>query len=202
MSYDLYPATSMASPATRSGLSLYPVISGAKEIDLRLEFRRFLYGHGREIPKGQRGLLRRMRRDDDGALVVCSCVDEITREPDKDTKCPYCLGEGYLWDEEWITFYKVIVSSNEGLVRKDRKEKAGVANIPYAFFYVEHHVDPTRYDKIVEVERDLDGSAAIPYRRTAVFDIATAQPFRSDRGRVEYWRLATVQDSVKSTWQG
>jgi hypothetical protein len=143
-----------------------------------------------------------MRTDDAGDLVICPCVDEKTGEPDKDTICPYCWGEGYLWDEEWITYYKMLVSSHEGLVRKNQYYKPGVSNIPFVFFYLEHDVVPTRVDKIVEVSLDTEGDVSLPYTREAIYPIATPEAFRSDNGRIEYWRVAVVLESVKSNWQG
>jgi len=200
MAYDPYPSVTNYNPYS-ANTALYPVASGTTEIDLRAEFRRFLYGYGREIPKGQRGLLRRMRLDDDGKLIECVCLDEVTKEPEIDYACPYCAGEGYLWTEEWITFYKVEVSTNEGLVRKDNPEKAGIYNIPYTFFYVEYFVNPSGHDKVIEVDRELDGKISSPYRRSAIYTMSRCQPFRSDSGRIEYWRLAGAKRSIKSTWQ-
>jgi len=200
MSYDLYPTSSIITSNIVDSSTLFPVGSGGNEIDLREEFRRLLYGFGQELPKGQKGILRRMRIDDDGNKIQCSCVDELTHEPDKDFACPYCLGEGYYWDEEWITYYKTLVSSNEGLVRKNQLEKGGITNIPFAFFYLEYQVSPTVYDRIIEVERELSGDPNTPYVRSALFGISTAQSFRSDQGRIEYWRLATVRHNIHSTW--
>jgi len=175
-----------------------PALPG--EIDLRAEIKELLYGSNKEIAKGQIGLLRRMRLDSNEKKILCTCVDELTHEPDKDTFCPICFGEGFLWDEEYITFYKVVISSSEGLVRKDDHLKGGISNIPYSFFYVEYFVNPTRYDKLIELEKDLEGGVS-RYRRVAAYNISFAEDFRSDSGRVEYWRLATVKDSVVSTWE-
>jgi hypothetical protein len=203
MGTDLYPSGSTASVSTAaSSTNLWPVTSDGREIDLRAEFDGFLYGAGDEIAKGQAGILRRMRTDSDGKLIECHCVDDTTGEPDKDTPCPFCDGEGYLWDEEWVTFYKLEVSSNEGFVRKNTHEEAGIINVPYAFFYMEYTVDPNRYDKVVEVQRDLDGNLVYPYQRTAVHTIATAQPLRSDSGRIEYWRVACTMDAIMPRWKG
>lgn len=202
MGTELYP-NRVSLPSTYAGGSkdIWPVTRTGNEIDLRVEFYRFLYGFGNEIPKGQVGILRRMRTDDSGDLIPCACVDSLTNEPDRDTLCPYCLGEGLLWDEEWIVYYKMMVASHEGMVRKDKTEKPGISNIPYAFFYVEHDVNPTRKDKIVEVVRDTNGNVIRPYQREAINTIATAEPFKSDLGRIEYWRLACSKDSLLSTWQ-
>lgn len=198
MSTELYPVPSNAS--TNSSTALYPASSGG-EIDLRVELARTLYGEGDETAKGQTGLLRRMRTDDDDNLIGCPCVDPKTHEPDVDTPCNICLGLGYLWDEEWVTYYKVLVSSNEGFIRKNEPTPGGIANIPYAFFYVEYNVNPARQDKIIEVNRDLDGDVNSPYKRVASYSLATVEPFRSDQGRVEYFRIAATLDSILPRWK-
>jgi hypothetical protein len=200
MGTELYPTAVTSITTDHSGL--WPVLSSGGEVDLRQEFYEFLYGSPTEIPKGRPGILRRMRTDNSGDLVVCPCVDEKTGEPDRDTVCPYCWGEGYYWDEEWVTYYKVLVSSHEGMVRKNQPYKPGVSNTPFVFFYLEHSVAPSRLDKIVEVSLDTEGSISLPYTREAIYPIATAEAFRSDNGRIEYWRVAVVLDSVKSNWQG
>ena len=201
MGTSLYP--SIAIHRSPTGYSaLWPISAyGRKEIDLRVEFFEFLHGSNLEIPKGRPVILRRMRHDDNGELIACPCVSEKTGEPDRDTVCKYCWGEGFLWNEEWITSYKVLVSSNEGLVRKDKNYNAGNSNIPLAFFYTEYQTEPTRRDRIIEVTLDSDGRVSVPYNREAIFRIATAEAFRSDIGRIEYWRLAVLLDSVRSTWQ-
>lgn len=198
--FDLYPDNNTIEFPGQNTASLYPDSSGRSEIDMRKEFRRFLYGYGPEIPKGQKGILRRMRLDDNGDRIKCDCVDSITHEPDKDYFCPYCDGEGYLWDEEWIVYYKILTSSDQGLARKNKPFSFGVLNVEYTYFFVEHFINPTRYDKIVEVEKELSGLPENPYVRRAKYTIATAQPFRSDSGRVEFWRLACSEQAVKHKW--
>jgi len=200
MGTELYPQSSTVSSFNSSGL--WPVLAGNKELDLRKEFHEFLFGSATEVPKGQVGILRRMRKDDNGNLIPCACVDKKTGEPDLDTFCPYCHGEGYIYDEEWIAYYRVLVSSQEGMVRKNQAHRAGMSNIPFVFFYLEYNVEPSRVDKIVEVSRDVDGGVLLPYTEEAIYPIATLEPFRSDSGRIEYWRLASVLSSVKSNWQG
>ena len=200
MASDLYPdPTDINFPGSNT-TSLYPTSSGRSEIDLREELRRILFGYGAEIPKGQKGILRRMRLDDNEDRIKCDCVDDLTHEPDKDYFCPQCAGEGYLWDEEVVVYYKVLTSSDQGLARKNTPFQPGVLNVEYTYFYLQHFVNPTRYDKIIEIDRELDGSPENPYTRTAVYTIATAQPFRSDHGRVEYWRLACSEQAVKHLW--
>jgi len=201
MGTELYPQPASSTRSTSNHTGLLSASSSGGEVDLRQEFYELLYGSATETAKGRPGILRRMRKDDDGNKIPCLCVDEKTGEPDKDTICPYCWSEGFLWDEEWVTYYKTLVSSHEGLVRKNQPNKAGMSNTPFVFFYLEYDIVPDRYDKIVEVALDTEGDISLPYTREAIYSIATAEPFRSDEGRIEYWRMATVLDSIKSNWQ-
>lgn len=203
MGTDLYPTARNAYNLRRTQLDngLWPVTSASKEIDLRTEFYRTLYGWRDEVAKGQIGLLRRMRTDSDGNLISCDCVDETTHEPDLDSPCSICGGEGFIWDEEWITYYAAAIGSHEGFGRKDRPIEPGVERVPYKFFYFEYFVEPTNNDRVVELVRDTEGNLATPYRRSAIFPISYAEPFRSDNGRIEYWRVACSMKSVKSVWQ-
>lgn len=175
--------------------SLYPRSSGT-EVDLRDEMQRFLYGDGCEIPKGRKGFLRRMRTNDAGNLIQCPCVDPLTHEPDLDSLCPYCLGESYLWDEELITYYKVIIGGS-GLASKIQKTVPGELNIPFVFWYTEHIVNPTLKDRLIEVKLDLEGNVILPLDRIGVYRLETVEPFRSDHGRVEYFRLGTNLEAGK-----
>lgn len=195
---DLYPRGYSGNIITSD---LWLGISASSEIDLREEMYSLLYGSGSEIAKGRKGILRRMRRDHNNNLILCDCVDPVTHEPDKDHFCPKCWGEGYLWDEEWITYYKVLVASSEGLVRKDKFKDAGIANLPDAFFYLEYNVNPSRFDKIIEMKRDLEGELLVPYERESIWDAGTSEDFRSDNGRVEYWRVAAIKRSITSGWE-
>lgn len=203
MSFDLYPEGTSRELSLEEGTSLWPVMgSSGKEIDLRLEFQRFLFGSTFEEAKGQLGVLRRMRRDVNGDLIQCACVDPKTHEPDKDTPCPYCWGEGFLWDEEWVTWYKVQIRIRQGLPKQQLPLEPGIISIPMMMFYVQHNVLPTVDDKIVEVSLDVDGNVVIPCVRQNIYGIGTAEAFRSDNGRVEYWRIAVNRETVKSQYQG
>jgi hypothetical protein len=62
-----------------------------KELDLREELNRTLFGAGDEIAKGRYGLLRKMRRDSNDYPIQCPCRDQATFEADKDPYCRYCV---------------------------------------------------------------------------------------------------------------
>lgn len=178
---NLYPIE-----AQSSDLWTGPTSSGI-EIDLREELKRTLYGAGDEVAKGRIGLLRRMRLDSNGLKIKCSCRDTITDEPDKDMYCRVCIGIGYLWDEEKLVYYK-----NDDTLRKSDE----------SFFYVEYSVKPSQDDYVVELIRDTEGAITSPGIRQYLYKIIAAEPYRSDTGRIEYWRCRAKYERVWSVWYG
>lgn len=159
------------------------------EADLRQELDNTFDGIFPEVAKAQKGLLRKMRRDTSGNMIQCSCVDVLTNEPDKDHPCVVCGNEGYLWDEEWIDFYKVVLRSNVGLSTNENLVKPGLMNVPLVSFYLRGTATITKEDKIVEMETNNAGVPSRPYRREYIYRINTLIDFRSDNGKIEYYRL-------------
>ena len=171
--------------------------TSATEADLRHELNAMFFGDGYEIPKAHRVLLRRMRRNGND-LIPCECVDPVTREPDIDIQCPFCLGEGHLWDEEWVWTRSVVVgSSTNKLVFKTQYLGPGHLNSEGTVFFMEYTVQPSWYDRIVELYSDQEGDPAIPYRRHRIYRIQTVQPLRSDNGRIEFYAVwCSQKDAV------
>lgn len=167
------------------------------EPDMRQELDNMFDGIFPEVAKAQKGLLRRMRRDSTDALIQCDCVDVLTHEPDKDHFCPVCHGEAYLWDEEWIDFYKVVLRSDVGLSSKEDLIRPGLMNIPLVSFYIRGTVNITEQDKIVEMVTNAAGIVVQPYRREHLYRITTALDFRSDYGKLEYWKLDCYAEKRK-----
>jgi hypothetical protein len=162
---------------------LYPTSSGGKELDLRNEFYRTLYGAVDEEAKGRQGLLRKMRRNSDGDPIRCVCRDIVTDEPDKDYYCRYCLGMGYYWDEIKIIYYR-----NEKATNND--------------FFLEYNVAVTLIDYIITVNLDIDGNPTAPVTRDKVFKIVKVDSFQADNGRIEFWRVRAEEERKWSTWYG
>jgi hypothetical protein len=167
--------------------NVFTTNSSRKELDMRQEMSRTLFGAVDEIAKGRTGMLRRMREDSDGNPIKCPCRDTITDEPDKDYYCRVCLGHGFLWDEEEIVYYR----DNDSTRRY--KE---------TFFYVEYGVEPKDGDYIVEIKLDLSGKPVTPVQRSNFYRVDTADAFRSDEGRVEFWRCRTKLEREWSVWYG
>ena len=161
------------------------------EPDMRQEMINTLDGAFPEIAKGQTAILRQM------STTQCPCVDFLTKEPDKDTYCPVCMGEGYLWDEIFITVYKVVLKSDVGNALKERLWAPGLINKPLVVFYVCFSVDVSKEDKVIELILDIEGAPVRPYKRRAIYRIGTVFDIRSDNGRLEYWKIDTYEEDVK-----
>jgi hypothetical protein len=186
---------------------------GRTEIDLRQEFNNMMDGVPPEIAKARKFVLRKMRRQESepqqnkifagrkqnidyyvpnqGYLIVCDCVDKITQEPDLDSWCPSCSGEGYLWDEVIIDGYKALLRGTETLIGP------GLSNIPLTVFYLRSHILITKADKLVELWLDEEGKIMRPRRRKAIYRISEATDLRADFGRIEYWRVDCSQEQYK-----
>lgn len=175
-----------------------PYSSGKRtEPDIRQEMEHFLDGFGPEIAKPQTALLRKMRRDSNGELTQCACVDPITREPDIDTYCSLCMGEAYYWDEDFVELYKVVVKSDVGNAQREVLLQPSLMNIPIVVFYTRSSVSITEDDKIIELVRDNEGIPSLPLKRHKVYSIGSLIDIRSDHGRIEYWKVACYEEKVK-----
>ena len=157
----------------------------SQEPDMRQEMNNTLDGYGPEVAKKQPAILRKMRIP----KQVCPCVDINTHEPDKDTFCPFCWGEGRYWDEIAIDVYRVIIKSDVGNAQKERVFSPGLLNEPVVIFYTRSSVDISEDDKIVELVLDIEGDAVQPLQRKKLYRIVTPIDLRSDHGRLEYWKL-------------
>jgi hypothetical protein len=187
-------------PTNVSSTTISPSTGSSRgEVDLREELDDILYGTKGSVPKAQKFILRRMRRDDDNNLTQCVCVDNVTKEPDIDYLCQYCRGVGYLWDEEIVTGYKTVVSSISTSRAFDLdKLEFGVLSLPAIVFYFPYLTNPTLQDRIVVIELDLEGDPVTPYNRQTQYEINLLVDRRSDNGRVEYWACYCSSEGIKT----
>ena len=166
------------------------------EIDLREELNKTLYGSSNELAKGQFAILRRMRRKDgvsypisEENLQKCPCTENPDLEADRVVKCQWCYGERFLFDDEFIVTYR---ASKFNYVDMERPKGYGNLAISLAFFYCEHTIMPSRFDKIIEPMIDYDGNVISPIEVKVKHNIEMADAFRSDNGRIEFWRLGCI----------
>lgn len=160
--------------------------SGRLELDLREELERTFNGAVDEIPKGRTGLLRRMRRDENGDAIRCQCRDKQTDEPSRDSYCRYCLGMGFLWDERKMLYYK-----NEDTFNKDS-----------FMFYLQYDKNIDSKDYLVELIIDKEGNPVLPVKRYKLYNILEVFPYKSDHGRLEFWKIYAQEERKWSTWYG
>ena len=172
-------------------------LSGGSEIDLRSEFNNTIYGKGPEIAKHQPGLLRKFKLNENDELIKCSCVSSVTQEPDRETRCPICLGEGFLWDEVNIEFYVGRSVAGDASVYQDRLKIPGIMNTELVIFYIPHKYTLTKNDKLVLLSLDKEGKPFQPTTRFQLFRIAELREMRLDNGRLEFWKAYSYQDNNK-----
>jgi len=160
------------------------------EVDLRHEFDVLVYGPNKDGKNGhgQLFLLRRARRDSKDQPVSCTCVDSL-QGYHASPNCSYCLGEGFLWDEEWVVGYVNFMSSAAGLGNKYTRYSPGVMHVETKVFYLRYDLDIKPGDKIVEVKLDRDGKVVTPYIREAIYTPQTIYDARSDNGRIEFYEV-------------
>ncbi len=167
------------------------------EPSMRDEMINTLQGKFPEISKKMPVLLRKMRRDDTGLLVPCECVDLTTNEPDKDTFCPICHGEGHKWDEVLMETYRVLIRSDVGNATREELFEAGLTNISTTLFYTDYNEPVTEDDKIVELILDFEGTVVTPAKRLRLHRIVTVTDFRADYGRLEYLKIGCFEEKRK-----
>lgn len=165
------------------------------EVDLRLELDILLYGDSTHAPHGHPALLRRMREGSDQGRQECVCKQSLTLEADP--HCSYCGGEGYYWDEQWVITYKQFLGSDGGMANRGRWIPGGRVSVDDIIFYFRYDTPLREWDKIVEVELDLEGAPVVPYVRKVIYSPRTVDYLRSDGGRVEYIAAFCREEDIR-----
>ena len=156
------------------------------ELDLRKEFDEIVYGIGGCRPHNHLILLRKARLDSDGNLIRCACVSSLSDEADHESQCPYCMGEKYIWDEEFERCYSTIVGASGGKANMTQRIQAGELRTDYKVFYFRYDKKISYRDKIIELRLDIEGNVEVPYKRETIYRPETIQEYRADYGRIEY----------------
>ena len=177
--------------------SVYTGSPYGTEVNMRSEFVNTMDGLFPEISKASIGILRRMRRDNEGQLIKCPCVDKMTAEGDRDRWCPICFSSNYLNDEIFVQYYRTIAGLDTSNALRDKHTQPGLINIPVIVFYIRYDALITRQDEIVEILRDNEGEPVQPLQRTAVYQLGTLWDYRSDNGRLEYYKAFAHEATVK-----
>jgi len=168
--------------------------SSPNEINLRSEFDKLVFGAGGGTPHKKRVLIRKFRLDD-GIKKQCVCLSGLTREAS--LECPFCLGEGYYWDEKWSDCYSNYLGADAGQGNRKRNLAPGVIRVDYKIFYFRFDEEIKYTDKIIEVKLDIEGNPVVPYIREAIYNPQTIVENRADNGRLEYYTIyAREQDAI------
>ena len=167
------------------------------EINIRSEFVHTMDGFAPEISKASVGLLRKMRRDQAGQLIPCPCVDPVTGEGDRDRWCPICYSSNYLNDEVFVQYYRTIAGLDTSNALRDKHTQPGLINIPVIVFYIRYDALITRQDSIIEILRDDEGEPVQPLQRTGIYQLGTLWDYRSDNGKLEYYKAFAHEATVK-----
>ena len=167
----------------------------AKEQDLRESFDNLVFGSSGGIPHNHLVLLRKRKKDSDGKDIVCNCVNSLSREPNVEKNCQFCLGEGYLWTETFHRCYSTMVGADGGKTNRTRRIMPGSVRTDYKIFYFKFDSIISYKDKIIELRLDNEGNVSVPYQRINIFTPETIQEYRSDYGRLEYLAVYAREES-------
>jgi len=159
-----------------------------KEIDLRAELNEIFYGSDSMEPHSFLALYRRL------GTTRCTCWDDIRHE--SDPRCPYCKGEAYLWEEEPLRTYKVVAAPIYGKSLSTLDLDIQKLHVLSMVFYAEYNANPKTGDAIIEVALDREGKIKSPVSRTRLWRIRLPEIMRSDRGRIEFFRIHCTMEPL------
>jgi intein/homing endonuclease len=97
-----------------------------------------------------------------------------------------CLGEAYLWDEDWVWTYSTYGGGDGGLINKIVNMPPGTIRVDFKVFYLRYDADLQYGDKIVEVRLDESGAITLPFTRESIYSPQTIARMRSDNSRTEF----------------
>jgi hypothetical protein len=189
----LYPSDSVVSTSPTA-----PVENVVDVLNLRQEALDLITGTRGETPIGQYFLLRKVRRDSSDIPTKCVCVGEDSGSPSSDWGCTFCNGIGYLWDEQLIRGYNVVVASsaNSDASINIQKTEAGYVRAPSIKFFFPYDSNIKVEDIIVEIELGVNGTPVTPYNRIQFHEITLARQMRADNGKIEFFTVNTQSISI------
>lgn len=177
-------------------------IKTVQGVDLRKELNKILYTEN----QGSEVIFRRAKLEN-GHPKKCACtLNNRSREASKDIACDKCGGMGYYYSDILTRTY-INHSQAYSIYKKGKPE--GDSQIEYRTAYFEWdfilnaindgYNIPTRFDRIIELEKDLSGKIISPTRAREVYEILSVDPYRLDNnGRIEYYRCRIISVIDKS----
>lgn len=162
-------------------------------MDLRREFDQILKDHGYYV------ILQRTSRK-----IRCQWVDPRTSSPcwneraqEANSKCPQCLGSGWVTRAERHLIRRDNASQVVSLPGVTKQMEPGRIWTPANNFYFRHDAFPQIGDLIFEV----GWNGPTPANVVAVHLINHAEPNRGDRGRIEFFSAATRQVTLDKRYR-
>lgn len=171
-------------------------------VDLRKELNDILYKEN----EGSEVIYRRAKLES-GHPKKCVCtLNNRSREPSKDIACDKCNGMGYYYSD---ILTRAFINHSQAYSVYKRAKKEGDSQVEYKTSYFEWnfilntvndgHNIPTRFDRIIELEKDLAGKIISPTKAREVYEILSVDPYRLDNnGRIEYYRCRIISVIDKS----
>jgi hypothetical protein len=176
--------------------------NGTTGLDLRAELKTILYTDN----QGAHVLFRRAKLEN-GYPKKCICtLNNRSNEPSKDIPCDKCGGMGYYYTDVLTRSY-INHSQAYSIYKKNKPEGDYQTEYKTAYFewdFLLNSIDdgfniPTRFDRIIELDRDLQGKIMSPSKPREIYEILSVDPYRLDNtGRIEYYRCRIISVIDKS----
>jgi len=177
-------------------------IAQSTEIDLRKEMTKLIH----EEKRGTWIIYRRVKMEN-GIPKKCICrTNNRSGEPDKDIACKFCGGLGYYYTD---ILGKTYINHSQAYAIYEKFKQEGTSKVDYRTMYMEYDFIkkaipedegiPTRFDRIIELELDMEGNLISPTKPRELYDILSVDPYRLDNmGRIEYYRFRIISIVDKS----
>ena len=171
--------------------------------DIRKALHKILYTD----KQGTDIIYRRAQLDNRGLPIKCECTkNNRSQEADKDIECNQCSGLGYYYND---ILTKTYMNHSQAYAIYKKFKNLGDSQVEYKTTYFEwdfikNALDdgdniPNRFDRIIEVKKDLAGNLISPLTAREIYEILSVEPYRLDSsGRIEYYRVRIISVVDKS----
>ena len=171
---------------------------GSVHIDVRKEIEEWLEGGPNDTIKSQYVILSNRKKDDSGNEIKCSCLQEEFSSPD--TKCLYCRGSGYLYEDSWLRAYLVVLTGGlpAGILEK-KFEPVIPLTEPILMAYTFDDVVADERSMIYEVRQTRDGRVYSPVTITGWWNVNVVKTMRLDGNKSEFTTIQAKKNDLRST---
>lgn len=124
--------------------------------------------------------------------IRCVCWDEITQSAD--SKCSYCIGTGYYVSIDRVLVTTKVASVPETLPKLIKPSMTTNIAIEGRSFYLDKSTVPSRGDLLAVCEF----KGAYPRLPMEIYELNHVEPYRSNKGQIQYFRASSSVDPVNS----